>query len=71
MDELEWLCEDLSSDATNQDFRLWLTTETTKAFSVPTLQLGQWFLAFREILPKSRFLVTNNLKNQNFFPKKS
>ena len=40
MDELEWLCEDLSSDSTNQDFRLWLTTETTQSFSVPTLQLG-------------------------------
>ena len=40
MDELEWLCEDLSSESTNQDFRLWLTTETTKEFSVPTLQLG-------------------------------
>ena len=40
MDELEYLCEDLSQDATNQDFRLWLTTMKTEAFSVPTLQLG-------------------------------
>merc|ERR1719510_59339 len=40
MDELEYLCEDLSQDSTNQDFRLWLTSRPTEYFSVPTLQLG-------------------------------
>ena len=40
MDELEYLCEDLSQDSTNQDFRLWLTSRPTERFSVPTLQLG-------------------------------
>jgi len=40
MDELEYLCEDLSQDSTNQDFRLWLTSRPTECFSVPTLQLG-------------------------------
>lgn len=40
MDELEYLCEDLNQDSTNQDFRLWLTSRPTERFSVPTLQLG-------------------------------
>ena len=40
MDELEYLVDDLSSETTNPDFRLWITSRPHEDFSVPTLQSG-------------------------------
>jgi dynein heavy chain len=40
MDELEYLCDDLSAESTNGDFRLWITSLPHEEFSIPTLQLG-------------------------------
>ncbi|XP_059098400.1 dynein axonemal heavy chain 7-like [Tigriopus californicus] len=40
MDDLEYLVDDLNSENTNPDFRLWITTRPHEEFSVPTLQSG-------------------------------
>ena len=40
MDELEYLCDDLSSEATSPEFRLWITSRPHTKFSISTLQLG-------------------------------
>jgi dynein heavy chain len=40
MDELEYHCDQLSGEATNPEFRLWITTRPHKCFSVLTLQLS-------------------------------
>ncbi len=39
-DELEYLVDDLGSESTHPDFRLWITTRPHPGFSVPTLQAG-------------------------------
>ena len=40
MDELEYLCDDLSSEATSPEFRLWITSRPHAKFSISTLELG-------------------------------
>lgn len=40
MDELESLCDQLGSEMTNPEFRLWITSRPHASFSVPVLQMS-------------------------------